>query len=70
MAKRRRHKPGKPDPMEVGEKRSRCPWDGRKANDALISQNWSQEAIGKQRRRARHWVEPWELSWDDLIGSK
>ena len=65
MAKRRRHKP---DPMEAGEKHSRCPWDGLKANDELISRHWSQEQITQQRRRCHRLVNG--EGWEEMFGSK
>ena len=65
MTKRRRHRP---DPMESGEKHSRCPWDGLTANDELVSRHWSSEQIQQQRLRFRRLVNGDD--WQEMFGSK
>ena len=54
--------------MEAGEKHSRCPWDGLKANDELIARHWSSEQIQQQRRRCRRLVNG--KGWEEMFGSK
>lgn len=68
MARRGRHKPGKPDPMEAGEKHSRRSWDVLKANDELIARHWSSEQIQQQRRRCRRLVNG--EGWEEMFGSE
>lgn len=53
--------------MEAAEKHSRCPWDGLKANDRLISSHWTVEEIQSQRKRCREWLGG-ETSWTDVLG--
>ena len=68
MARRGRHKPGKPDPMELEDQHCRRPWTGLKANDELISQHWSSEQIAQQRRRCHRLVNG--EGWEEMFGAK
>ena len=65
----RRKAKAKVDPMEAGEQHGRCRWEGLRAQDKLLQQHHTPEAVARQRRRCRRWLAG-ELSWSDLCGER
>ena len=63
MARRR-----KPDPMELQDQHSRCPWTQLREQDQLL-QRHPPQVVARQRRRCREWLAG-ELTWSEVLGER